>query len=599
MRSVYTGFFAKQIIGPNALDNYLLRAVANELENTIGAVCGEAVFDPTGAGVGLGITASADALNDRRLTITGDKNAVTDNGDLITCGSASTLRTYTSGSYSATVHNAAWFTSVPYENNNGTIYYVYIGQTKFPVDVGTARDGSRGYSVWADVPGFTVTPDTITLDGSGNIVVKLDGALTALDMRKWITANSSNSWSMYCVVWLDTEQVGVEVQNDDPLVSIGFARMIKDLATGAWKIDLSTTGIGDGKLGQTTVSTTAAHYKVAILGPLITDSNALQSDENYVFIGTVLSGVGETISTAGQAVTIPYASYAAGFAVEHNGVTSSADLGVHKKVTGEVDADLSIMVNSGSSKQIKLGNKGAGSSTVVIEDIADITTIQQTHDLTIEFDDAAGHTFWVRNSGAGQATVILDADVIISKTTGGTGNVTARGSYYIDSTDIYGPDLDSLTMYEAGFHNQVGGGALQHSLGGGTSEPYIHITGGIGATKTFMVPIHPPKNFDFRQFRVRYLKSNAGNPGIRVAIGRWTEGDTAVFNLTGWQATTDVSNAWFTEVLTVAGNVLTVDSDEKFYLMVEITNNGIADSTALLHKVSVQGYTVDMPTFQR
>jgi hypothetical protein len=319
------------------------------------------------------------------------------------------------------VHNPSWFTSIPYENDNGTTYYVYVGQTKFPVDVGSARDGSRGYSVWADVPGFTVTPNTITLDGSGNIVVKIDGAITTLGMQKWLTANSSNSWSMFCVVWLDTDQAGVEVQNDDPLTSIGFARMVKDLATGAWKIDLSTTGIGDGKLGQAVVDTNASHYKVAILGPLITDSNALQSDKSYVFIGTVLSGGGgETISTAGQAVTIPYASYAAGFSVEHNGVTSSPDLGLHKSVTGQTDSDLAIMVNSAASKKITLGNKGAGSSTVVIEDIADITTIQQTHDLTIEFNDAAAHTLWVRNSGIGQANVILDADVIISKTTGGT-----------------------------------------------------------------------------------------------------------------------------------------------------------------------------------
>jgi hypothetical protein len=154
-------------------------------------------------------------------------------------------------------------------------------------------------------------------------------------------------------------------------------------------------------------------------------------------------------------------------------------------------------------------------------------------------------------------------------------------------------------MYESGFHNPTGAGVLEHSLGGGTSEPFIHITGGIGATKTFYVPLHAPKNFNFRQFRVRYLKSNAGAPIIRVAIGRWTEGTTAMFNITGWQSTTDVSNTWFTEVLAVAGNILTVNNNEKFYLMVEITNNGIADSTAKLHKVSVQGYVTSMPTFQR
>lgn len=597
MKSVYTGFFAKQIIGPESIDDYLLQAVANELENTIGAVCGEAVLDPSGAGVGLGITASADTLNNRKLTITGDKQAVTDNGDLITCGSTSTERTYTSGSYTIKSHDDDWFEDIPYENDSGTTYYVYIGQTKFPVDVGSARDGSRGYSVWADVAGFTVNPNSVVTSG-GNVILKLDGTITALGMQHWLTTNTEDAnWSMDCIVWLDTDQAGVSVQTDDPSIAIAVAKLTKDAATSAWRVDL--TGIGDGKLGQSSISTTAAHYKVAVLGPLITDSNALQSDKGYVFIGTVLSGVAETISTAGQAVTIPYASYASGFSVEHNGVTSSPDLGVHKKVTGETDAHLEIMVNSGTSKNIRLGNKGAGSSTVIIEDLADITEIRQTHDFTVEFNDAVDHYFWVRNSGVGSCTMFLDAEVIASKTTGGTGNFTARGGFFIDSTDLYGADLDSLTLYEAGFHNPTGAGVLEHSLGGGTSEPFIHITGGIGAVKTFYVPIHPPKNFDFRQFRVRYLKSNVGTPAIRVAIGRWTEGATSMFNITGWQATTDTSNAWFTEVLTVAGNILTTNVNEKFYLMVEITNNGTADSTAKLHKVSVQGYVTSMPTFQR
>lgn len=598
MKSVYTGFFAKQIIGPKSIDDYLLQAVASELENTIGAVCGEAVLDPSGAGVGLGITTSADTLNNRKITVTGDKQAVTDNGDLITCGSTSTERTYTSGSYTIKSHDDDWFEDIPYENNSGTTYYIYIGQTKFPVDVGSARDGSRGYSVWADAAGFTVNPNSVTLSG-GKIILKLDAVLTALNMPHWLTTNTENaSWSMDCIVWLDTDQVGVSVQTDDPAIAIAVAKLTKDAATSAWRVDL--TAIGDGKLGQSVVSTTAVNYKVAILGPLITTTNALKSNPAYVFIGTVLSGVGETVSTAGQPVTIPYASYAAGFSVEHNGVTSSPDLGLHKQVTAQADTDLNIMVNSAASKNIRLGNKGAGSSIVVIEDLADITEIRQAHDFTVDLlDNAFTRYVWMRNSGTDTLEIYLDAEVVASKTTGGTGNFTARGSFYIDSTDLYGAHLDALTMYEAAFHNATGAGVLQYSGGGGVSVPFLHITGGIAATKTALVPIHPPLNFDLRQLRVHYMKSAAGAPVLRVAVGRWTEGTAAIINVTGWQVTTDVSGNFVTEVLALAGNVLTVLATEKFFLMIELTNDGIADSTVKLHKVSLLGYIDQMPMFQR
>ncbi len=65
--------------------------------------------------------------------------------------------------------------------------------------------------------------------------------------------------------------------------------MTKITVGTGWVIDL--TGIGDGYLGQSTPSLTAGHYRVVILGPIITTTN-LDANAAYTHIGTVLSGAG-------------------------------------------------------------------------------------------------------------------------------------------------------------------------------------------------------------------------------------------------------------------------------------------------------------------
>lgn len=599
MRNAYTGFFAKQIMGTEALDDYLFQAMTSELANSFGALCGEAVLDPSGTGVGLGITISADTLNNRRLTITGDNQVVTDDGCMLTCGSDSTSRAYTSGAYTVATHAPAWFESIPYQNQNAVTYYVYVGQTAYPVDIGVARDGSRGYSVWTDAVGFTVTPNSITLDGSGNVVVKLDAALTALGMQHWLTANSSNSWSMACVVWLDTDQAGVEVQSDDGLVSIGFARMIKDTGTGAWKIDLSTTGIGDGKLGQAVASTTAADYKVAILGPLVTNSTTLKDSPSYVYVGSVLSGVSETVSTTGQAVTIPYASYAAGFSVEHNGLTGSADIGRHKQVTAEADSDLLLRVDSGSDKDVIVRNIGAGAAVLVIEDWAELPYIKQTYDLTVQFDSGADRNLTVVNIGAGKSTLTVGGDIIVDSAYGGTGSVSADGWFYSNSATIQYGIVDPVNMKVFGDATQSGTAALQYSGGGGTTVPFVYANAGIAGTVTFNVPISPPEAFVISELVVHYMMSASGTPALRVAIGRWTHGSTSIFQVVTWKSCTDVSGNFVTQTLSGFTATISGDVEDKYYLIVEITNNGAANDTCRVHTVAIGGTVYNLPGFQQ
>ncbi len=599
MKSPYTGFFSGQIIGPKAINNYLLTALAGELEAVFGAFCGETVLDPTGTGTGLGLTASADTLNNRRLNITGNKQVVTDAGDLMTCGASSTTRVYTSGSWAVNTHDSLWFANLPYRNDSGSTYYVYAGQTKFPVDVGIARDLSMGYSVWTDAVGWTVTPDTVALNGSGKIILKLDTALTALGMQKWLTTHTQDdSWSYYCVVWLDSNHTGVTVCSQDPAIAIAFAHLTKDTATGAWRVDL--TALGDGKLGQVTASTTPAFYKIAILGPIITNTSTLQTSSSWTFLGTTLSGVSETISTAGQAITTPYASYAAGFAVEHNATTGDPDLGRHKRVTAQAGEPLLLQVDDAADQEVRLHNTGVGAAVLVVEDWAKIPEINQDADFIIDLEDSLFDRYiFMRNSGSHTLTVYVDGTLECVTTTGGSGIIKAHTRYEMSSATLYGAKYDALSIMMAGAHHFLGTGTPQYNSGGGITPPYFYAGGSITAVLTVLVPIFPPTDFVVSQFRVRqYQIGGPGSENIRVAIGRWDESAILVVNVTGWQQCNTRTGAFVTETLAFAGVTLADAVTHKYYLMLEITNDGTTVDTARVAKVHIQGLMAHMPTFQ-
>lgn len=595
MTGLYTGFFVKQVIGPEALRDYLLEAVSGTAESLAGATCGEAVLDPESTG-GLGITTSADALNNRKITVTGNKRAISNDGGLMLCGDTSSDLTYTNGAYSIKYHDDAWFEDIPYENDSGTTYYVYVTRGSFPVDIGIASNLGRGYSVWASATGFVVTPNSVTLS-SGKVILKLDAALTSLGIQHWLTTNTENvSWSMDCVVWMNTDTSGVVIPSDDPSVSIVPAKLTKDAASGAWRVDI--TAIGDGKLGQTTASTTAADYSVMVFGPVITDSSSFSADDAYVFIGTVLSGVTETVDTSGQPVTVPYATYASGFAVEHNSTTGDPDLGRHKSVTAEAGTDLDIMVDDAGDKLITLGNRGAGTATVVIEDVLQVTAIEQDANITIDLAGVTDHHIFIKNSDTGVAHLVMYGDIEVSKTEGGTGDVTVHGFYKVDSTDQQHADFDALTIMEAAYHSAFGTGTILYGGGGGASVNFVSVDAAIAGQLTMLVRCRPPVGFVLDHLRVHYMMDAAGTPLIRVAVGRWIEGTVLFTNETGFLSCTTATGLFVTQTLTPASPVLmTADVDDAWYIVIEITNNGIGNNTAQLHKVSLFGLMDEMPAF--
>jgi hypothetical protein len=301
---IYAGFFPKKIIGATVMEDDIFGAVRQDVLSLAAKCIGECVIDPNLAGLGITTDEGSQALNDRRITVTGALPCVLGSGPIIKlAGSSSALDTVVEGARTITLNDPAWYTSLPYENANGTTYRVYLTSTEFPVDVDIASDGARGYGRWVGAPGVQVNPDTVTLNGGGYLELFVDTGLTALGIQRWLTANAEDDdWSYDVAVWLDTDQSGVEIATDDPDTAVVFGKLRKRSGDPRWRVSLQ--GLGDGVLGQGTPSTTAAHYKIAVLGPIVTTTNYDNSDD-HLLVGTVASAAGsetELTVVAGQRV---------------------------------------------------------------------------------------------------------------------------------------------------------------------------------------------------------------------------------------------------------------------------------------------------------
>lgn len=297
-------FFAKQIVGASVFENDIFLANQQEIRDAMGRIIGEGVIDPTFSG--LGLVDDAGAINNRRLTVTGNLPGQNAQGYVFkNAGNSGSLQTVTEGSRTIKLHDPTWYEDLPFENADSTTYRVYLSEAVWPVSVGVGKNGGRGYSRAVNGVGVVMNPSLVTDTGTF-IQFQFSPAdlNSAFGIQMWNLDPGNREdpdYSYDCVVWLDTDQAGVNIQTDDSDVAIAFeAKLVMDSGGSFLKIDLS--GIGDGKLGQSVVDTDPTHYKVAILGPLITTSN-FDSDPAYLHVGITDSAIGgETIDTSGQIV---------------------------------------------------------------------------------------------------------------------------------------------------------------------------------------------------------------------------------------------------------------------------------------------------------
>jgi len=593
----YAGIFSKQIIGDILVSEYLVKHVKDHVDIAVGRAIGEAVFDSgnTGDGIVITTTKGSDAIGERRMSLTNDRWCQSLSGNLIRVGDGS-LESDTEGSRTIVKHDPDWFASLPYQNQDGTTYYVYVGKSYYPVDVSIAKDGTIGYSNWIDVPGFSVNPNSV-VDDNGNIELRIDANITSLGMQRWNTANhSDNDWSYDCVVWIDTNTPGATIKNADPDVAIAYGAKLQkiDPSDGdGWRINL--TGIGDGKLGQSSISTDASHYRICVLGPIVTNSSALQSDEEYVFIGTVASTTAtETEDVSGQLVIIPFSSFTSGFNVEHVSAVGS-DLGRHTSVTAPEDQDLDISVDAATDQVITVSNIGAGSMSFVVDGELHVDEIisRTNVDMSVTFDVAGVASMIVENVDSGNYAQVVSGRIVADLTNDGVGDVVAYNEFDYPSarTVTEFSVVDSVKAFYSG-HIITTETVVYDSGGSPTTVNAVVVQTGVSGEATILVPVSFPDDFEVQKMHLTAFRTSSGSPVVYAELAYWDKLGLRT-DIPSTRVTSTASDAFEddTEDLVLSTNEYTIQNTigRQYYIKIYLRNNGSLNNTARFARVTVEG----------
>lgn len=174
------------------------------------------------------------------------------------------------------VNAAAAWESIPFADTGATTYYVGAHYCEVPTRALVGLGGVTFYEAWTEAVGTVAAPDTVADDGDGTLTL----TITTL-AGPWGTGAETRP----VVVWLE-----------DPVTTTAEAVYSGTAAYtgGAVKIAVPHA------LGQTTISTTAADYKVALLGPTISTSD-LSASTAYWYLGSVLGG-SDTFDSDDQAI---------------------------------------------------------------------------------------------------------------------------------------------------------------------------------------------------------------------------------------------------------------------------------------------------------
>lgn len=254
------------ILALQDLDTALIDVVSDAMRQTLVDVYGSGgVFTPAAAT----FTVAGSAID-----LDADFSAITGEGDRLEADSA-----------------ADEWNAIPFANVGATVYYVGARMNRVPSRA-TANtiDGTPIYDREGEVIGEVGNPDSVSLP-------------TATTLRLVITTLAAPGWTAAGTrpvrVWLD----GAPETTSGEAIYVGTA----SYTGGQVRIDIPHV------LGQSSPSTTAADYKVALLGPTI-HTSTMAGDDAYVFLGTVTSGVW---SDAGQVAITPWADLLALFQIEH------------------------------------------------------------------------------------------------------------------------------------------------------------------------------------------------------------------------------------------------------------------------------------------
>ena len=210
--------------------------------------------DKIGLGSGANNTVSLDATLANKVVVAG--------GQVITVNDNTTSET----------------ADVPFENANGSNYYVGVRYASVPADtVLNAKRGTPEYSTLLDTFGDKGNPDSVTVSGAGtgsNLRLVLDSLLE----------NGVDHSGRIIRVWMRVPVVGVDA------VAIKEYTSQYDAISGNNFIDIPYS-VAAPPLGQDVSSnppsSTATDYECLVKGISIRKNTDLRLDSNYAFIGIV------------------------------------------------------------------------------------------------------------------------------------------------------------------------------------------------------------------------------------------------------------------------------------------------------------------------
>lgn len=200
------------------------------------------------------------------------------------------------------------FEDVPFQDTAATAYHVGAGYISVPARAAQGSDGALHWDANYDAIGKIYTPDSVAnLGGGAGLRFVLTAALST--PTKWSGAGKSRPVRVWKV---DPVTDSAEAVADGTL----------ELSGGTFRVDIAHY------FGQAAASpsTTAAHYRVAVLGPVFATSSWVGADDTVIQLGSVNTGVW---SATGAPLLYTVGDWILAFGVEHY-----AD-GTHEHITAD------------------------------------------------------------------------------------------------------------------------------------------------------------------------------------------------------------------------------------------------------------------------
>jgi len=156
--------------------------------------------------------------------------------------------------------------AVNFENNNLDTYDVAIKMAEIPNGINVnPRDGMPEWDTFEEIIGWADEPDNVTDNGNGTITFEVDGITEAT------VTNAGRSVKVWKVV---------------PAKGATTVAIALETCTVAWTGGKNKITTVDD-FGQITISTTAADYKVCLVGPRVSEGTSLVSLSPWCFIGEI------------------------------------------------------------------------------------------------------------------------------------------------------------------------------------------------------------------------------------------------------------------------------------------------------------------------